>query len=130
MPRCCTHLIQPTILGCFHLKVREPYRKPVIITERPPSLSTVQEKGREELRFRRTKSERFLYTWHRFRRERYCHFSEISQLALLYLLSQEPKWNVPLKIWAHGKVPPVTPEIFRLPSDGTVILSIVCSRLK
>ena len=70
------------------------------------------------------------YRWWRYRQERYCRFSEISQLALLYLLSQEPKWNVPLKIWAHRKVEPVIPEIFRLPSDGTVILFIVWAGLK
>ncbi|KAK0510727.1 hypothetical protein JMJ35_007159 [Cladonia borealis] len=59
-----------------------------------------------------------LYRLYRFRQKRYGRFAEIPQLALLYLLSQEPEWNVPLKICAHRKAPPIIPEIFRLPSDA------------
>ena len=138
MPRCCTHLIQPTILGCFHLMVRGSYRKVVIITERQsslyiPSLYTVPERSGGKLRRWGIFSDwdSLLYRGWRRRRERYySHFSEIAQLALLYLLSQEPKWNMPLKMRAHRKFPLVIPEIFRLPSDGTVILFMACAGLK
>ena len=139
MPRCCTHLIQPTILGCFHLKVRESYHKPVIMTERPPSLCAVRERLDVEdpgwlvifwymvFRYIVFSWYSLLYRLYGFRLKR---FAEIPQLALLYLLSQEPEWNVPLKVWAHRKAPPIIPEIFRLPSDGTVTLFMVCAGLK
>ena len=112
--------------------VRGSYRKPVIMTERQPSLHTVPEIGLGKRRYGgRNRGNSFFYRWWFCRRdERYCQFSEIRQLALLYLLSQEPKWNVPLKIWAHRNVTPVIHEIFRLPSDGTVILFMACAGLK
>ena len=124
VPRCCTHLIQPTILGCFHLKVRDSYRKTFIMTERPPSLCAVPDRGEIE-----SHSWYIVFWWYsllyrlyRIGQKRYGRFAEISQLALLYLLSREPGWNVPLKIWAYKKAPSIIPEIFRLPSDGTVTL--------
>ena len=150
MPRCRTHLIQPIILGCFHLKVRESYRKPVLITERPPSLYTVTERGNfvyqdiifslfliiSDWQYIFSHSYYIISDWFyllfkwRFRQERYRRSFGIPQLALLYLLSQEPKWNVPLGIWAYRKGPPVITEILRLPSDGIVMLFMVCARLK